>query len=232
MIVNKIPDIDMNTLYGDNLTELNKLLKISRTVEQMAPAKRGTPMIDWMLEQLQFFKMFNSRLVHQKNMVKSNYLRNKNEQFVFCDPISRSMQYQLEAFFDAINTYYADRMEKNNILIELNCAFQKTDIFEPFQIEYKSTVDDSGHVEPLATPKTIEHQEGDIISIIFVDARRGHGNEKIKPEIHLDYVQQYMVGVFLSEDASDNSIEGALPGLVGLRALRKPNNGIFMKKLG
>lgn len=123
MIVNKLPEIDINTLYGQNLAELNKLLKISRTVEQMAPAKRSMPMIDWMLEQLQFFKMFNSRLVHQKNMVKSNYLRSKNEQFVFCDPISRSMQNQLEAFFDAINTYYADRMEKNNILIELNCAF-------------------------------------------------------------------------------------------------------------
>ena len=67
--------------------------------------------------------MFNSRLVHQKLMIKSNYLRNKTEQFVFCDPISRSMQAQMEAFLEAVDTYFKDRIERNNITLELNCAF-------------------------------------------------------------------------------------------------------------
>ena len=64
MILKKIPDIDINTLHGQNLAELNNLLKITRSVDQMAPTKRHQPMLDWMLEQLRFFKMFNSRLVH------------------------------------------------------------------------------------------------------------------------------------------------------------------------
>ena len=89
-------------------------------------------MIDWMLENLKFYKMFNSRLVHQKVMIKSNFLRSKTEQFVFCDPISRSMQTQLELFLMAVNKYYSERLEKNNIMLELNCAFQKTDIFDGF----------------------------------------------------------------------------------------------------
>lgn len=79
MILKKIPDIDVNTLHGHTLTELNNLLKITRSVEQMAPTRRGQPMLDWILEQLRFFKMFNSRLVHQKVMVKSNFLRSKTE---------------------------------------------------------------------------------------------------------------------------------------------------------
>jgi len=52
MIMHKLPNIDINTLHGQTLTELNLLLGISRTVEQMAPSKRSMPMIDWMLEQL------------------------------------------------------------------------------------------------------------------------------------------------------------------------------------
>lgn len=92
MIVKKIPQIDINTLHGDNLTQLNSLLKITRNVEQMKPTSKSTSMLQWMIGQLRFFKMFNSRLVHQKVMLKSNFLRSKTEQFVFCDPISRSMQ--------------------------------------------------------------------------------------------------------------------------------------------
>ena len=79
MIIQKIPNIDVNTLHGHTLTELNALLRITRTVEQMVPARQNMPMLDWMLDQLRFFKMFNSRLVHQKVMVKSNYLRSKTE---------------------------------------------------------------------------------------------------------------------------------------------------------
>ena len=110
-----------------------------------------------MLEQLQFFKMFNSRLVHQKIMTKSNFLRFKTEQFVFVDPISRSMQTQLEVFIQAINFYYAEKLEKNNILIELNCAFSKTDVFEPITVEYRMKADDLGAVELLSKPFTIDH---------------------------------------------------------------------------
>ena len=113
----------------------------------MAPTKRHQPMLDWMLEQLRFFKMFNSRLVHQKVMVKSNYSRSKTEQFVFCDPISRSMQTQLEVFLEAINKYYWERLERNNVVLELNCAFQKTDIFEPFSLEYRLSESRDGEVE-------------------------------------------------------------------------------------
>lgn len=43
---------------------------------------------------------------------------------------------------------------------------------------------------------------------------------------------QYTIGIFLSEDASDNSIDGVLPGLVGLRDRRRASRDIFFKKLG
>ena len=79
MILQKIPDIDVNTLHGHTLSELNSLLRITRNVDQMAPSKRNMPMLAWMLEQLRFFKMFTSRLVHQKLMVKSNAMRSKTE---------------------------------------------------------------------------------------------------------------------------------------------------------
>lgn len=232
MIMNKIPNIDINTLHGQHLSELDQLLNISRTIEQMAPSRRSMKMLEWMLEQLKFFKMFNSRLVHQKVMTKSNFLRFKTEQFVFVDPISRSMQTQLEVFLEAINFYFAERLEKNNILIELNCAFSKTDIFEPITMEYRATEDDLGTVELLEKPFTIDHQEGDIISIVFIDARRGQGNDHIKPEFFYEHVTQYMIGIFIPEDASDNNVEGVLPGLVGLKAQRRPSKEILMKKLG
>ena len=114
-------------------------------------------MLDWMLEQLRFFKMFNSRLVHQKVMLKSNYMRSKTEQFVFCDPISRSMQTQLEMFIESINTYYRDRLERNNVILELNCAFQKTDVFESFSMDYRLKRSDTGEVERMNKPFVIDH---------------------------------------------------------------------------
>ena len=42
---------------------------------------------------------------------------------------------------------------------------------------------------------------------------------------------QYTIGIFISEDASDNSTEGTLPGLVGLRQKRNSANQIYFKKL-
>ena len=47
----------------------------------------------------------------------------------------------------------------------------------------------------------------------------------------MDHVAQYIIAVFLDEDASDNSIDGRLEGLVNLRTRRKPTNEIYFKKL-
>ena len=41
MIINKIPTVDVNTLHGKNLEDLDKLLKISRTVKMMEPRSRN-----------------------------------------------------------------------------------------------------------------------------------------------------------------------------------------------
>ena len=67
--------------------------------------------------------MFNSRLVHQKVMMKSNSTKTKTEQFVFLEPISRSQQVQFEVFLEALSLYYKEKLERNNVLIEVNCAF-------------------------------------------------------------------------------------------------------------
>ena len=142
------------------------------------------------------------------------------------------MQSQLELFVEAINTYYADRLERNNVILELNCAFQKTDVFEPFALEYRLKDSDTGEVERLKAPFILDHQEGDMISLIFVDARNGQNNAQIVPEEYIQYVKQYTIGIFLAEDASDNSIDGVLPGLVGLRARRQSANDIYFRRLG
>ena len=55
-------------------------------------------------------------------------------------------------------------------MIEVNCAFQKSDIFEPIELEYL-VANDAGKVEKLPEPISISHKEGDIISIVFVDAK-------------------------------------------------------------
>ena len=189
MILNKLPTVDLNMLHGSTLDEIKSLLKISRSVEMMAPSNRGQPMVDWMIEQLRYFKMFNSRLVHEKLMIKSSFLRSKTEQFVFCDPIARCMQPQLETFLEAINKYFKERIEKNNVILELNCAFEKTDIFEPFNCEYRLCKDDSfGEVQRLTKPFQMRHQEGEIISIVFVDARHGNLMDTIEHEVHVEYV--------------------------------------------
>ena len=189
MILSKLPTVDINMLHGSTLTDLNSLLKISRSVEMMAPKNRGVPMLQWMIEQLRFFKMFNSRLVHQKLMLKSSFLRSKTEQFVFCDPISRCMQPQLEIFLDAVNEYFKDRLEKNNVILELNCAFEKTDVFEPFTCDYVLTEGEDGDkLQRLKQPWKLDHQEGEIISVIFVDARRPDYLEDLEPEVFVEHV--------------------------------------------
>ena len=70
-----------------------------------------------------------------------------------------------------------------------------------------------------------------MISLIFVDARNAQNNGAIVPEEYIQYVKQYTIGIFLSEDASDNSIDGVLPGLVGLRSKRQSMNEIYFKRL-
>lgn len=79
IILNKLPSIDVNTLHGSAITELNSLLKVSKTVEQMAPSYPSQSMLDWVLEQLRHFFMFNSRLVHQRVMMKSHASKAKSE---------------------------------------------------------------------------------------------------------------------------------------------------------
>ena len=54
---------------------------------------------------------------------------------------------ETEVFLEAINKYYWERLERNNVVLELNCAFQKTDIFEPFSLEYKLSESREGEVE-------------------------------------------------------------------------------------
>ena len=77
---------------------------------------------------------------------------------------------QFEVFLEALSSYYRDKLERNNVLIEVNCAFQKSDIFEPIELEYK-VANNSGQVQKLPSPYTISHKEGDIINLLFVDAK-------------------------------------------------------------
>ena len=83
----------------------------------------------------------------------------------------------------------------------------------------------------MVRPFSIDHAEGDIISIVFVDARKPETVDLVGPEISLDFVKQYTIGVLLQEDGMDNSIDGSLPGLVGLWQKRKPLNTIYFMKL-
>jgi len=71
-----------------------------------------------------------------------------------------------------------------------------------------------------------------MISLIFLDARSNASIDQVVPEEYIQYVKQFTIGIFLEEDATDNSIDGVLPGLVGLRARRQSVNEIYFKKLG
>lgn len=55
--------------------------------------------------------------------------------------------------------------------------------------------------------------------------------QRIEPEVKINLVQQYMIAVLLEEDATDNSFERGLPGLVGLRRRRQPENDILFFKM-
>ena len=53
-------------------------------------------------------------MLHQKVMSKSHLVKSKNEQYVFCDTISRSKQGQLELFLEAFNAYFGKRLARGN----------------------------------------------------------------------------------------------------------------------
>ena len=67
--------------------------------------------------------MFNSRLIDQKIMTKTNIDKSKTQQLIFCDTIARRKQAQLNMFLDSLGLYFSSKMERNNITIEVNCAF-------------------------------------------------------------------------------------------------------------
>ena len=79
-------------------------------------------------------------------MMKSHASKSKSEQLVFLEPISRTHQVRFECFLEALNLYYKEKLERNNVLIEVNCAFQKSDIFEPIELEYR-VANNAGKVE-------------------------------------------------------------------------------------
>ena len=55
---------------------------------------------------------------------------------------------QFEVFLEALSSYYRDKLERNNVLIEVNCAFKKSDIFEPIELEYR-VANNAGKIEKL-----------------------------------------------------------------------------------
>ena len=111
----KLPHMDLNTLSMKSITDLNKLLKISKNLEQMKPRSKSQKMHDWILEQLRHFNVFNSRFVRKKIMEKSSISMRKNELLMFSEPISRAYQGQAEIFIEALNTYYSKQLEKDNV---------------------------------------------------------------------------------------------------------------------
>ena len=59
-------------------------------------------------------------------------------------------------FLEALSIYFKEKLERNNVLIEVNCAFQKSDIFEDIELEYR-VADNAGRVEKLPRPYTLSH---------------------------------------------------------------------------
>ena len=74
------------------IEELDQLLKISKTVEDMKPRSRHQRMHDWILEQLRHFNVFNSKFERKKIMEKSNEMMGKTEVLMFTEPIGRIYQ--------------------------------------------------------------------------------------------------------------------------------------------
>jgi hypothetical protein len=116
------------------------------------------------------------------------------------------------------------------VVIEVNCAFQKNDLFEAFRVDHEVT-GNSGKVAPLRLGEfEIDHREGDIISIIFVDARKALPKEMLVAEKPIQFVKQIMIGVLIEEDGANNSIHQTLPGLVNLISKRKSAQPIYFIK--
>ena len=95
-------------------------------------------------------------------------------------------------------------------MIEVNCALQLGDLFEPFIVEYR--VNERWCVEQLVNAVTIGHKEADILNMVFVDARKELPIE-FKAERQIDYVKHMTFVVLISEDGMDNSKLQNLPCL-------------------
>ena len=93
---------------------------------------------------------------------------------------------------------------------------------------------DAGKVEKLPEPISISHKEGDIISIVFVDAKEPTINlnqERIGKEHRTKYVKQILIAVLVPEEGQDNSIKSNMAGLVNLKSLRDSESDIYFIKL-
>ena len=64
--------MDMNTLDMRNIDKLDTMLKVSRTLADMEPRSKKQKMIDWMVEQLRHYNMFNTYFVFQREMEKNS----------------------------------------------------------------------------------------------------------------------------------------------------------------
>lgn len=84
--------VDPLSLNPDTIAQLETLLQIDHSIDNMKPQEsEGTNLLNWLLNTLrENFHMLNSRLVHCKTMIKSNKFRDKNEQFILSDTVSRS----------------------------------------------------------------------------------------------------------------------------------------------
>ena len=87
-------------------------------------------------------------------------------------------------------------------------------------------------MQKLSCPFTISHKEGDIISLLFIDAKVEEDNQiNIGKEYNMKYVKQIIVAVLIPEEGQDNSIDSHMPGLVNLKAIRQSEHEIYFTKL-
>ena len=107
-------------------------------------------------------------MLHQKVMSKSHLVKSKNEQYVFCDTISRSKQGQLELFLEAFNAYFGKRLARGNFQVEVGCSFARQDLFEPFLVPY---VVQNGKAVKMTEPVVVDHKEGEVLVVTFVPSR-------------------------------------------------------------
>lgn len=128
-------------------------------------------------------------------------------------------------FLEALNNYFHDKLESNNITIEVNCAFQKNDLFEP--VEIKHAVNALGNVEEIE-PRLIEHNEGDILNVLFVDARQIE--RCVKGFTKLSYVETVLIVCLLEEEGVNNSKRQFFPGLKNFVEARQSASPVFFMK--